>query len=562
MQGMCGAQPVPRHSGVGADATGTAAYCPSCYDRALHNESARTDAPAHEAAAGSAASAASAPGIAPPGWTPADSTASAPALAHGMACPSCNAIPDALVVGIADGHGGDEVAKHVSTHLPSLVIRLTRDKAALADICAGITSAFEACDAMWMKTVPRSGKNLDADAQRRQKSGACVLCVLIKRIGSRWYSFTANAGDSRAILARVDTATAAARTRAATRDAPGTHAAAASLSPSIPAAYMLAACKRLLLHMQPGSMGVEDAKQLPATLAALAAHALSTLPSDATCDKELLTAIADWRDVPLDAYHAGIARAARRGPHPAGAAEDDEQEGVIVAGGKHSGSKCGVLLPVPHAAAHEYAARGKRIASFLLPAPRLSDSATSHTELTDGSALLQLARTVRALWVQRWQQLHEGAGLRALPLSTDLKATVLSEVMAVGARCRAAADAAPIRYFAHLGYPESAAARAVWRDRKCWEGALAIVLRLLTSQPPTMGGSGHGESGALSPADVILASLPPVVHSVVRARVQALLEFFVRGDGSQVPEVYRNPRVAGSLAVTRAMGDAYLKDSA
>jgi hypothetical protein len=110
----------------------------------------------------------------------------------------------AFVFGIADGHGGDEVAKYVCTVLPNLILRGTRDEVDVLTIQAKIEAAFRTCDENWLRQVPKTppAARLDPTCPPKSKIGACVVASLVKKMGSSWIMFTANCGDARAILAR------------------------------------------------------------------------------------------------------------------------------------------------------------------------------------------------------------------------------------------------------------------------------------------------------------------------------------------------------------------------
>ena len=110
-----------------------------------------------------------------------------------------NHSPDELayIFTIFDGHGGPKVAEFASTHLPSRVINATRYAQTIPEIIDGIKYAFLMVDKHYLSTY----KNTPG----YEKFGSCVNLVFIRKVGkyphSRWMIFTANAGDSRCVLA-------------------------------------------------------------------------------------------------------------------------------------------------------------------------------------------------------------------------------------------------------------------------------------------------------------------------------------------------------------------------
>lgn len=110
-----------------------------------------------------------------------------------------NHSPDdlAYIFTVMDGHGGPIAAEFASTHLPSRILQETRHHQTITEIINGIKYAFLAVDKSFLHTY----KNI----ANFQRFGTCVTLVLIRKVGigsaSRWLTFTANAGDSRCVLA-------------------------------------------------------------------------------------------------------------------------------------------------------------------------------------------------------------------------------------------------------------------------------------------------------------------------------------------------------------------------
>jgi hypothetical protein len=146
--------------------------------------------------------------------------------------------------------------------------------------------------------------------------------------------------------------------------------------------------------------------------------------------------------------------------------------------------------------------------------------------------------------------LHRMAALATLlssaPMSQDMKSSSLEEIRNVHARCNLQRDPHPIRFFSR----RPADAPRV-QDLDNWEWALQDALqRALNSVGPL----------TRAPAEAI------GVHSPRRRQLLAERSHVIfdaitseRADMSHWPNNIQ-PRVAGSLAVTRAIGDAYLKD--
>ena len=131
---------------------------------------------------------------------------------------------------VADGHGGHALSERVTTFLPDYVMRALRGAGGttVADIVGALKTAFADLERKWMDDVSASAARVAASASRHsaapgasgyapsaeesavrvlKSTGACATLMLVKRASavaggaSKWVAFTANVGDSRVVLA-------------------------------------------------------------------------------------------------------------------------------------------------------------------------------------------------------------------------------------------------------------------------------------------------------------------------------------------------------------------------
>jgi serine/threonine protein phosphatase PrpC len=134
---------------------------------------------------------------------------------------------------VADGHGGRELSVLTSTQLPTLVVNALRSRgSSVVEVVAALKTAYAAMDARWLSAKQAElacvgegegggggggGARVNAATASRSEArraaarsvlttGSCVLLVLLRRVVAAaggpplWALFTANVGDSRAVL--------------------------------------------------------------------------------------------------------------------------------------------------------------------------------------------------------------------------------------------------------------------------------------------------------------------------------------------------------------------------
>jgi serine/threonine protein phosphatase PrpC len=131
---------------------------------------------------------------------PASSSAVVPPIDSGPAFHS-------LVFGVADGHGGTLASSMAAQILPKAIFEATKNASTFEAVAHGLRVAFLAVDFRirdqcipWASVVQVPGTPITVPAPNR--AGACVAAVLIRKIAGRYALFSAHSGDSRTIIAR------------------------------------------------------------------------------------------------------------------------------------------------------------------------------------------------------------------------------------------------------------------------------------------------------------------------------------------------------------------------
>lgn len=172
---------------------------------------------------------------------------------HDCACAGAEQLPHAVLVGVADGHGGADVAEFVERRLPDVVqaILSVSPPPPPAELCAAISAAFASLDGEWLAQLAAArpcaaGSCVTISQPVTMSAGACVALALVVRLpiagtaelsakapaDGSWWLITASVGDCGVLLASRDSGAAAVAiaTAAAGRSAVGSVASLSAAS--------------------------------------------------------------------------------------------------------------------------------------------------------------------------------------------------------------------------------------------------------------------------------------------------------------------------------------------
>ena len=529
-------------------------------------------------------------------YTPATAPASSSA---GSMSPS-NGFPRASLYGVADGHGGVAAANFVKENLPGMIFARTRNALTVEEVVQGMQEAFERCDRAFLNLVSRQVKEAAANSgsmtdkqvkdarSKLAKPGSCVVVTLLRPIHGVWMAFTANAGDSRAVIGRQvapGTATSAASASSASASSavqPPTSSSIASsfteasavVGPQLQAVYRhrlseeVKQCSRMHSMMasaaaavasEPSVNGVplgalatdEDSAQswlrAPSAASSSAAAAVamgstayaatSSLTSDLTTSTTTRASALHWASEQVAAAVAAAqAQAQPQASSDASPAASHKRKSAV-GGGGGGGISLGVfgtLAPPP-------LSRGYNPSGLQQQQPLSSVSSSSSSPLTSLLSLWWEATPISTSFPSSAAAC--ASLLQAEPQSIDANLAYTREVHAVLRRSR---DPDPVRLEVvplknppqHRIDQTAGLAHAMARFRReQQEGSTPAVPARSVAQRQ------FNSAAGLTPAAQRYCDL---YYDFLTGQLKSHTPLFL-------------PRVAGSLIITRVIGDAYLK---